>query len=65
MKQKRSSKEKFTATHKPAKYIGSHPYLIGTDGVYYWSKEQDSYIYRPNGLQKADWFRVFKSSLDE
>lgn len=62
---RKSSKTKFTATPKPARYIGTHPHLVDTDGVFYWSKEQDSYVYRPSGDAKSDWYRVFKSSLDE
>lgn len=60
---RKRSKTIFTATVTAAKYVGSHPHLIGTTGVYYWNKSQESYIYRPNTNTKADWFRVFKSSL--
>lgn len=62
---RKSSKTKFTATPQPAKYTGSHPHLIGTEGVYVWSKEQDSFVYRPNGDSKSDWYRVFRSSLED
>ena len=65
MTTRKSSKTRFTATPKPARYVGTHPHLVGTDGVFYWSKEQDSYVYRPNGEMKTDWYRVFKTSLDE
>jgi hypothetical protein len=56
-----SSKTVFTATHKKAKYIGSHPHLVNTDGVYYYNLDHQCVLYRPNSddnLSKTDWYRI-------
>lgn len=62
-KPRRSSKTTFTATHRKARYIGDHPHLVDSEGVYYYSTSQQSYVYRPNGLGKVDWYRVLKYNL--
>lgn len=61
------SKKRYTATYTKAKYVGNHPYIRDTDGVYYWNSEQCSFIFRPNtdaeNISKTDWFRVSKKNL--
>ncbi len=64
LKQRKRSKTRFTATHRKARYKGNHPHLIDTTGVYYFSKEQECDVYRPDSLGKADWYRVYNSSLE-
>lgn len=61
------NKTKYTATYKNARYTGKHPYIQGTDGVYYWNEEQNSFLYRPNvaDTTKVDWYRVNKLSLED
>ena len=65
MKKRQSSKTKFTATPLPARYIGNHPTLAGTEGVYFFNKDQDSYVYRPNGEGKSDWYRIHRYNLED
>lgn len=63
-KPRKSSKINYTATQRKARYIGDHPYLIDTEGVYYFSTAQNSYVYRQStDSTKADWFRVHKENI--
>lgn len=64
-KPRKSSKTVFTATHHKARYMGNHPYLVETEGVYYYSTSQQAYVYRPEGEGKVDWFRVLKHNLSD
>lgn len=62
-KPRKSSKTLFTATHRKARYIGDHPHLVNTEGVYYYSNSQQAYVYRPHGDGKIDWYRVLKHNI--
>lgn len=64
-KPRNSSKTRFTATHRKARYIGDTPSISGTSGLYYYSRQQQSYIYRPDGDEKADWYRVLKHNIQD
>lgn len=59
----KSSKTIFTATNRSAIYLGTHPHLVDTNGVYYFSTKQNAYLYRPTGEGKLDWYRVHKENL--
>lgn len=59
-------KQKYTATHKRATYVGTHPHISGKTGVYFWNEEQGSYVFRPDAkteVGKTDWYRVHRENL--
>lgn len=64
---RKSNKTKYTATYKPARYIGSHPHIHNLEGVYYWKASQNSFVFRPDtddeDIGKLDWYRVHKENL--
>ena len=66
-KKRVSSKTIFTATYKKAKYLGDHPPIKGTTGVYYFSIPQGALLYRPDSKDdtKMDWYRTWKENIQE
>jgi hypothetical protein len=59
-------KSRYTATYTRCQYIGTHPHISGTEGVYYWNSEQSSYVFRPDSdteVSKTDWYRVHRDNL--
>jgi hypothetical protein len=64
-KVRKSSKTVFTATYQKAQYTGTHPEIKNKLGVFFFNKDQNSYVFRPdsdNGL-KSDWYRVHLENL--
>ena len=64
-KKHKSSKTTFTATQRKAKYTGDHPHIVDTEGEYYFSKSQNSYVYRPASDLKSDWYRVLRENITD
>lgn len=58
-------KERYSATHTEARYVGNHPHIAGTTGVYYWNMKEHAFTFRPNSedAAKTDWYRVLKENL--
>ena len=63
----KSNKTRYTATYREARYVGTHPHIRNKLGVYYWSEEQSSYVFRPDSIDstKTDWYRVHFDNLRE
>lgn len=60
---RRSEKTRLTATFTRARYTGDHPHIKGTQGVYYYSIEQGTEVYRPDSEGKGEWYRVWRENL--
>lgn len=62
-RQRRPERTRLTATFTKARYIGDHPHIRGTVGVYYYSTEQGTEVYRPDADGKGEWYRVWRENL--